>query len=135
MWTKNWPELFFPVNVDDKKFVFLWIDQVIKSPQYKIWLELQTIWVSLTVYNACKAKKLVIITWVHICMSLNRLIWLIQKNEKIYILSLIFMPLTGNKSPGAKKGSDEWHYDNFTNIFWVKRTFNMIFNFESQLNF
>ena len=46
-----------------------------------------------------------------------------QKNEKIDILSLIFMPFTGNKSPGAKKGSDKWQYDNFTNIFWVKRSF------------
>jgi hypothetical protein len=33
------------------------------------------------------------------------------------------MPFTGNKSPGAKKGSDEWHSDNINNIFWVKRTF------------
>ena len=46
-----------------------------------------------------------------------------QKNEKIDILSLVFMPFTGNKSPGAKKGSDEWQCDNFTNIFWLKRTF------------
>ena len=40
-----------------------------------------------------------------------------QKNEKIDMLSLVFMPFTGNKSAGAKKGSDEWQYDNFTNIF------------------
>ena len=40
-----------------------------------------------------------------------------QKNDKIDILSLVFMPFTGNKSPGAKKGSDEWQFDNFTNIF------------------
>ena len=40
-----------------------------------------------------------------------------QKNDKIDILSLVFMPFTGNKSPGAKKGSDEWQCDNFTNIF------------------
>ena len=78
---------------------------------------------NLIVYNACKAIKLLIITWVHICISFNKLIWLIQKNEKIDILSLLFMPFTGNKSPGAKKGSDEWWCDNFTNIFWVKRTF------------
>ena len=78
---------------------------------------------SLIVYNACKAMKLLIITWVHICISFNKLIWLIQKNEKIDILSLLFMPFTGNKSPGAKKGSDEWQCDNFTNIFWLKRTF------------
>ena len=78
---------------------------------------------SLIVYNACKAMKLLIITWVHICISFNTWIWLIQKNDKIDILSLIFMPFTGNKSPGAKKGSDEWRCDNFTNIFWVKRTF------------
>ena len=31
-----------------------------------------------------------------------------QKNDKIDILSLVFMPFTGNKSPGVKKGSDEW---------------------------
>ena len=68
--------------------------------------------------------KLLIITWVHVCISFNKLIWLIQKNEKIDILSLLFMPSTGNKSSGAKKGSDEWWWDNFTNIFWVKRTFN-----------
>ena len=81
---------------------------------------------SLIVYNACKAMKLLIITWVYICISFNTWIWLIQKNDKIDILSLIFMPFTGNKSPGAKKGSDEWQCENFTNIFWVKRTFNMI---------
>jgi hypothetical protein len=40
-----------------------------------------------------------------------------QKNDKIDILSLVFMPFTGNKSPGAKKGSDEWHSDNINNIF------------------
>ena len=40
-----------------------------------------------------------------------------QKNEKIDILSLVFMQFTGNKSPGTKKGSDEWQCDNFTNIF------------------
>ena len=78
---------------------------------------------NLIVYNACKAMKLLIITWVHICISFNKLIWLMQKNEKIDILSLIFMPFTGNKSPGAKKCSDEWWCDNFSNIFWVKRTF------------
>ena len=33
------------------------------------------------------------------------------------------MPFTGNKSSGAKKGSDEWWWDSFTNIFWVKHTF------------
>ena len=123
MWTKNWPEPFFPVNVINKILIFFWIDQVIKSPHYKIWLKMQIIWVSLIVCNACKAKKLLIITWIHICTSLNKLIWSILKNEKSDILSLLFMPFTGNKSPGTKKGSDEWHYDNFTNIFWVKRTF------------
>ena len=40
-----------------------------------------------------------------------------QKNDRIDILSLVFMPFTGNKSPGAKKGSDEWKCDNLTNIF------------------
>ena len=40
-----------------------------------------------------------------------------QKNQKIDILLLVFMPFTGNKSSGAKKGSDEWQCDNFTNIF------------------
>jgi hypothetical protein len=30
------------------------------------------------------------------------------KNDKIDILSLVFMPFTGNKSPSAKKGSDGW---------------------------
>ena len=79
--------------------------------------------VNLIVYNACEAMKLLIITWIHTCISFNKLIWLIQKNDKIDILSLLFMPFTGNKSPGAKKGSDEWWWDNFTNIFWVKRTF------------
>ena len=78
---------------------------------------------SLIVYNVCEAIKLLIIAWVYICISFNELTWLIQKNEKIDILSLLFMPFTGNKSPGAKKGSDEWQCDNFTNIFWVKRTF------------
>ena len=79
-------------------------------------------------YNACKAMKLLIITWVHICISFNKLIWLMQKIEKIDILSLIFMPCTWNKSPGAKKGSDEWQCDNFTNIFWVKCTFTSLKN-------
>ena len=36
------------------------------------------------------------------------------------------MPFTGNKSPGAKQGSDEWQCDNFTNIFGVKRTFTYV---------
>ena len=78
---------------------------------------------NLIICNACKALKLLNITWIHTCISFNRLIWLIQKNGKIDILSLLFMPFTGNKSPGAKKCSDEWWCDNFTNIFWVKRTF------------
>ena len=70
----------------------------------------------------------------HICISFNKLIWLIQKNEKIDILSLLFMPLTGNKSPGAKKGSDEWWCDNFANIFWVKRTFiQLLFQFSGEV--
>ena len=56
----------------------------------------QILWVTLTVYNGCKAMKLLIITWVHICISFNKLIWLIQKNENIDILSLLFMPFTGN---------------------------------------
>ena len=117
------PKLLIPVNDNNKILAILWIDLVIKSPHYKIWLKMQIIWVSLIVCNACKAKKLLIITWIHICTSLNKLIWSILKNEKSDILSLLFMPFTGNKSPGTKKGSDEWHYDNFTNIFWVKRTF------------
>ena len=53
-----------------------------------------------------------------------RLILLIQKNEKINILSVQFIILNFPPSSGAKKGSDEWHFDHFTNIFWVKRTFN-----------
>jgi hypothetical protein len=36
-----------------------------------------------------------------------------KKNEKNNILSLPFMPFTGNKSPGAIFGS----HDHFTNIF------------------
>ena len=31
-----------------------------------------------------------------------------QKNEKMDSFSLVFMPFTENKIPGAKKGSDEW---------------------------
>ena len=41
-------------------------------------------------------------------LALNRLILLIQKNEKINILSLLFMPYTGNKSSGAIFGSYIW---------------------------
>jgi hypothetical protein len=46
-----------------------------------------------------------------------RVILLIQKNEKINILSVPFISLNFPPSPGAKKGSDEWHFDHFTNIF------------------
>ena len=84
---------------------------------------MQILLMNLIVYNGCKPMKLLIITWVHICISFNKLLWFMQKNDKIDILSLVFMPFTGNKSPGAKKGSDEWQCDNFTNIFWIKRTF------------
>ena len=52
-----------------------------------------------------------------------RFILLIQKNGKINILSMPFMSFTGNKSSGAILGSHKWHFDHFTNIFWVKRTF------------
>ena len=32
------PELLIPVNDNNKILVFLWIDLVIKSPHYEIWL-------------------------------------------------------------------------------------------------
>ena len=60
-----------------------------------------------------------------------RLILLIQKNEKINILSVTFINLNFPPSSGAKKGSHEWHFDHFINIFWVKRTFNSYIMAES----
>ena len=59
-----------------------------------------------------------------------------QKNEKIDILSLVFMPFTGNKSPVAKKGSDEWQCTvvykvdiakNFLSIFPLGQIFSNMF--------
>jgi hypothetical protein len=55
-----------------------------------------------------------------------RLILLIQKNEKINILLVPFIILNFPPSPRTKKGSDEWHFDHFTIIFWVKCTFTFI---------
>ena len=52
-----------------------------------------------------------------------RLILLIQKNQKINILSVPLINLNFPPSLGAKKGSDELHFDHFTIIFWVKCTF------------
>jgi hypothetical protein len=46
-----------------------------------------------------------------------RLNLLMQKNDKIKILSAPFIILNFPPSPGTKKGSDEWHFDYFTNIF------------------
>ena len=46
-----------------------------------------------------------------------RSILLIQKNEKINILSVPFINLNFPPSSRAKKGSDERHFDHFTNIF------------------
>ena len=40
-----------------------------------------------------------------IAQDLDKLIWLIQKKDKINILSLQFMPLVGNKSSGAIFGT------------------------------
>ena len=42
---------------------------------------------------------------------------IIQKNEKINILSVPFINLNFPPSSVAKKVSDEWHFDHFTNIF------------------
>ena len=50
------------------------------------------------------------------------MICIIQKNEKINILSVPIISLNFSPSWGTKKGSDECHFDHFTNIFWVKRT-------------
>ena len=46
-----------------------------------------------------------------------RLILLIQKNQKINILSVPLINLNFPPSLGAKKGSDELHFDHFTIIF------------------
>ena len=51
------------------------------------------------------------------------LISLMQKNEKINILSVPFINLNFPPPSKPKKGSDEWHFDHFTNIFCVKHTF------------
>ena len=81
---------------------------------------MQILWMSLFVYTACKVKKLLIITLNSKYIfeqTFYRLILLIQKNEKINILSVPFINLNFPSSSGAKKGSDEWHFDHFTNIF------------------
>ena len=84
---------------------------------------MQIIWVSLIIYNACKVKSF----WLHPkCIfeqAFHRLILLIQKNEKINILSVQLINLNFPPSSGTKKGSHEWHFDHFINIFWLKRTF------------
>jgi len=77
----------------------------------------QIIWMSLIVYNACKVNQLLIIAQVIFQQDFYRLILLIQKNEKISTLSVPFINLNFPPSSGAKKGSDEWQYDHFTNIF------------------
>ena len=58
-----------------------------------------------------------------------RLILLIQKNEKINILSVPFIILNFPPCSGAKKGSHEWHFDHFINIFWVNGAFNLSHSF------
>ena len=52
-----------------------------------------------------------------------RLILLIQKNKKINILSVPLSFWISRLLQEQKKGSDEWHFDHCTIIFWVKRTF------------
>ena len=62
-------------------------------------------------------KKFQLVTKYIFEQAFYRLILLIQKNEKINILSVPFINLNFPPSSGAKKGSDEWHFDHFTNIF------------------
>ena len=76
--------------------------------------KMQIIWVSLIVYNACKFNKLLITPK---CLAFYRIILLIQENEKINILSVPFINLNFPHSSGTKKGSNEWHFDHFINIF------------------
>ena len=70
-----------------------------------------------------KLGKLLIIHKYIFDQAFHRLILLIQKNEKINILSVPFINLKFPPSSGTKKGADEWHLDHFSNIFWVKCTF------------
>ena len=97
MWIKNWLELLFPVNIINEILVIFWIDLIMKFPHCEK-QNANCILVSLCVYNNCKDNKLLVLAW-------NKLIWLIQKNDKIAILSLQFMPLLGNKSSGAIFGT------------------------------
>ena len=89
--------------------------------------KMQIIWLSLIliVHNDTKSRNY----WLHpeyiFEQVFYRLILLIQKNEKINILSVSFINLNFPTSSRAKKGSHEWHFDHFINIFCVKRTFMM----------
>jgi hypothetical protein len=121
------PELLIPVNNINKILVILWIDLVIKPPHYEIWLKKGNDMVNFIVYNAYKVKKVIDYTLnTYLNKHLFRLILIIQKNERINILSVPSNNLNFPPSSGSKKGSHEWHFDHFINIFWVKRTFNPI---------
>ena len=117
------------VNYNYKTLVILWIDLVIKSPHYEIWLKKCKLygWVLLFTMLA-KSRNY----WLHpkyiFEQAFYRLILLIQKNEKINILSVPFINLNFPPSSGAKKDSHEWHFGHFINIFWVKRTFTYFHN-------
>ena len=72
---------------------------------------------SLIVYNACQIKNHEYCPKYLFEQVFYRLILLIQKNDKINILSVPIIILNFSPSSGTKKGSDDWHFDHFINIF------------------
>ena len=62
MWTKNWPELLFPVNIINEILVIFWIDLIMKFPHCEK-QNANCILVSLCVYNNCKDNKLLVLAW------------------------------------------------------------------------
>ena len=108
------PALLIPLNDNNKILAILWIDLVLKSPYYQI-KNANFIGV-FNCLQCLQSYEIIDYNMSKYLYQFQLLIWIMQKKEKIDILSLVFMPFTGNKSPGAKKGSDEWQCDNFTNI-------------------
>ena len=119
------PAHLIPVNDNNKILWILRIDLGLKSPHYEIWLKNANFMGEFNCLQCMQSYESIDYNMSTYLCIFNKLIWLTQNNEKIDILSLVFMPFTGNKSPGAKKGSDVWQWDNFPNIFWVKRTFTL----------
>ena len=99
------PELLIPVTDNNELLVILWINLDIKSPHYKIWLK-SAIYVHEFNCLQCRLAKLIdyhLYPKYIFEQAFCRLILLIEKNEKINILSVPFINLNFPPSSGAKK--------------------------------